>query len=660
MVDLLWPLRGSGLLGSAGVFLFVLLILGTVPGGWALLRYRIGKSTAGPLWLLLAFELLACGYALFTPPWQMPDEPHHMLHVELARTVGMTVNEQAGLAQPTSTQGRAFRHATDGILGSMEATHTEHWLPFVKPLREFDVIPGPSQLANPPAFYAVASVVTRPLANKPLVARLAAVRALGVVLASWTVWACGAVGRLVWRPRAKRAEIPMALAVAVPGFCALAGGVSNDRLADLIAALLIALLVDGVLERSRLSRPVPWAIGIVVLCLLGLLTKRTVLPLFVLVPVAVGIRLRRHVQWMLFSAIAAEVAIALVVVATWSPRLALWEREPSPAASARCSDSHDGGSGICLAPYANVKQQFPLVRARDLADSDLQLTFWVRAPGAPSAINANVRTGTDVIIDQTSPATDGWSYVSARGHVPKDVDEMWVTLNNNEGAGVDLDNVVLELAPPGVTPTAGIITAEGGDPLAQFHDNQVVNGSGEQAMAGVPTFAPTSVQRGGNSALDALSRIVRQPRVVTDSTGIVSSKVAEAFGMYWGTAGWHLPAPLLPLGVLIVLAVLVAVAVAGSVGAILRRRFPAGGFLLFAAFCAVLAIVVRDLPPDAAEPLMGRYLYPGLVAQSALLAAGAGYYWRWGATSLQRTARASIIGFHVLFVATVFAPFVLK
>jgi hypothetical protein len=102
------------------------------------------------------------------------------------------------------------------------------------------------------------------------------------------------------------------------------------------------------------------------------------------------------------------------------------------------------------------------------------------------------------------------------------------------------------------------------------------------------------------------------------------------------------------------------VGVGGSVGAILRRRFPAGGLLLLAAFCVALATLVRDLPPDAAEPLFGRYLYPGLVAQSAVLAAGIGYYWRWGPATLQRTARVSIIGFHALFVATVFAPFLLK
>jgi hypothetical protein len=130
--------------------------------------------------------------------------------------------------------------------------------------------------------------------------------------------------------------------------------------------------------------------------------------------------------------------------------------------------------------------------------------------------------------------------------------------------------------------------------------------------------------------------------------------------MYWGTAGWHLPEPLLPRGVLIVLGAVVAVAIAGSVGAILRRRFPAGGLLLLAAAAMGLATIVRDLPPTAAEPLFGRYLYPALVAQTVVLAAGAGYYWRWSVTGLRNAAWASIVGMHALFLATVFLPFLLK
>src|SRR5205085_2361990 len=191
MIDLLWPVRGSGLLGGVGVLVFLALILGTLPAGWALLRRRVGRGAAGPLWLLLTFG-------------------------GLARRGGGLVDEQAAVAAVTTKEGGAFRQSTDEIFHSMLATDTEHWLPFAKPLRQFDVIPGPSEMSHPPAYYALASLVTRPVASAPLLGRLAAVRALGVVLAGWTVWVCGAVGRLIWRPTARRAEVPMALAVAVP------------------------------------------------------------------------------------------------------------------------------------------------------------------------------------------------------------------------------------------------------------------------------------------------------------------------------------------------------------------------------------------------------------------------------------------------------------
>jgi hypothetical protein len=82
--------------------------------------------------------------------------------------------------------------------------------------------------------------------------------------------------------------------------------------------------------------------------------------------------------------------------------------------------------------------------------------------------------------------------------------------------------------------------------------------------------------------------------------------------------------------------------------------------LLAATVVVALATLTKELPPDAAEQLYGRYLYPGLVAQTAVLAAGVGWFWRWGSSSLRSAARASIGAFHVVFVATVFAPFLLK
>jgi hypothetical protein len=338
--------------------------------------------------------------------------------------------------------------------------------------------------------------------------------------------------------------------------------------------------------------------------------------------------------------LAVGATVAVVVLATWSPRLALWEREPSPAAAARCADPHTGAWSICLVPYANVKQQLPLVKVRDLRGNEVQLGFWVRAPGPPATVRAVARTTHDVVVDQTAEASSGWAYVSARGRAPRHVDELSLTIDNPSGSAVHVDDVTL-----------GVVG---------LHDNRLVNGSGELADPRVPTFLPRSAQRGANSAIDAVSRVVREPRTIAASVGLVGSRVADAFGMYWGTAGWRLPAPVLPVGVIVVLGLLVAAGLVGSVAAIMQRRFPAGSLLVVATVVVALATLSKELPPDAAEQLYGRYLYPGLVAQTAVLAAGIGYFWRWGATTVRGAARASIVGFHALFVATVFAPFLLK
>src|SRR5206468_323911 len=89
-VGVWWPFRGSGVIGGLSLVVFLLAMVATVPLGWWLIRRRFGPRSAGPLWPLLAFVLLAGVYALVTPPWQMPDEPQHVVHVELVRRVGVS------------------------------------------------------------------------------------------------------------------------------------------------------------------------------------------------------------------------------------------------------------------------------------------------------------------------------------------------------------------------------------------------------------------------------------------------------------------------------------------------------------------------------------------------------------------------------------------
>ena len=102
---MLWPFAGSEPALDLALAGMIAGLLALVPLGWVFLRRRWGLTVAGPLWPLLFFEILAGAYAFLTPPWQMPDEPQHMLYVELVREAGTAIPERlvAGRAPQAAT-----------------------------------------------------------------------------------------------------------------------------------------------------------------------------------------------------------------------------------------------------------------------------------------------------------------------------------------------------------------------------------------------------------------------------------------------------------------------------------------------------------------------------------------------------------------------------
>src|SRR5438132_7608622 len=287
-----WPVRGLSGPGVIAMGALLVVVLALVPVALGIWKRATGSTIH--LWPVAAFVVLASVYAVATPPWQMSDEPQHMVRVEVVRQAGIGAPQHLlPGAAPSPPAARALASADRAVVASMRATDAARYLPGAGPALHAGIVPGPREMAHPPLYYVVAAVLTKPFSGRPLLARLALLRAFGVLLAAMTVVVCGAVGRLLW-PGRPLAEVPMALALGVPAFVATAGSVNNDGIAVLLGAVLVYVLLAGALGRSWLARPLPWAAAVVLVTIAGVATKRTFLPLVLLVLPAAAFRLRHR------------------------------------------------------------------------------------------------------------------------------------------------------------------------------------------------------------------------------------------------------------------------------------------------------------------------------------------------------------------------------
>ena len=634
----LWPWHGSGPLGGLALALALVLLSASVPLVWYVLRRRAGQNVAGPVWPLLAFLAVGLTYALIVPPWQMPDEPQHMVHVEVVRRGGFgAADALLPYKSPPARLERINAGVDRQIVASMRDAHATRWMPWARGALDAGTVPGPNELSHPPLYYDAAAVLLRPFGGLPVVARVGILRVLGVVLATVVVWCCGAAGRLLF-PRRPWAEATAALAVAVPTFAVFAGAVNNDALAQPFAALLLLVLLAGVLEAGPLARPLPWLGLVAVIFGLGALTKGTFVPLIPVILVALGVRARRHPRLVGAALAAVAVAVVAVLVTGASPRLAGWHRATTTGA-ARCRGGHDDGWAICLSPSSyQVSQKVPLVDADKLAGADVRAEAWVRGAGAAFSLDVDTDSRRVAHADQqTIPA---WQHVVATGHVAHHPGFVSVALTAKGPGTVAVDDVRLS-------------RLDGSD--------VITNGSGRATVPGAPSTLPGPVRRGVDGGVDAVDRVVLQPRAVLHSSGIVTRRAAQAFGSFWGTVGWP-PMPLFPIALQWALAVLVVVAAVGFVLLIVRRAFPltAAAVLVAAILSVGAAAVLRALPPTDVEAISGRYLFPAMVAFVVVLAAGWRSVWSWSDGAFRTAARVSIPVMHALFIGFLLVPFLLK
>jgi len=654
-IGVTWPFRGSGSAGTLALVIFLLATIATVPLGWWLICRRFGHRSAGPLWPLLAFVLLAGVYAVVTPPWQMPDEPQHVGHVELVRRVGVSdVESLLGAPRPGALRARAAVDAE--LVQSLRDTDLVRWEPGLTKELAQGKVPGPRELTHPPLYYVLGAAVTKPFQGAPLVARLAVLRALGIVLAAWTVWACGLVGRLLWPGRAL-AEAPLAIVVAIPTFVAYAGSANNDGLAALLGALMIVLLVAGVTNAPRL-RPELWALGIAALAVAGVGTKRTFLPLLLLVPVAVAIRARTRVHAVLATVIVSQLVIGLAVVAFSQPRVAIWQGV-SPHESYRCRGGRTGAWALCVSRRSGgLRQAVSLADLQDVTGSNVRFAMWARGSSTGSGLSVRLESDLGTVASRDAPISERWTSVETIGQVPDAASDLWVNINPSGPGVVRVDDVeVTPVDTPAGTPGDGLAAGS----ISGARRNLLANGSGTQAVRSAAWPLPTSVQRAFNSGVAAAASVVLEPSRVLASTGIIWDHATTTFATFWATAGWPIPPQLFPAVLRWLLGLLVLVAVGGVMTGWLRAAWrPGFGVVVAGAVVAVAAVVLRNMPPDDSAVVSGRYLFPGLVAITAVLAAGWRQLWPNDDRSFRRLTRLLVPAMHALFIAFVLVPFLAR
>jgi hypothetical protein len=485
------------------------------------------------------------------------------------------------------------------------------------------------------------------------------------MVTGWAVWLCGAAARMVWPDRKRVAEAPLVLAAGVPTVAAFAGAVNNDALANLVGALLLVLVAAGATGWAR-RRPWLWAGGLATTELLGMLTKRTELPLVLAVPAALLFRYLLQLRRLLVFAVAGQLALGILALGLPAHRLALWEPNGTER-DYRCPGGTVGPTAICIEPSARdgMRQFVSLAALRDIDGRTATVGFWVR--GAP-VDQARVVIGEGGAADvRTVPVHREWTFHAVQFVPNRDAGQLPIGFAGAAGSRLDFDGIVLAAGRFSQTPP---VYREGHDDVVwdgRQASNLLLNGSGEQAARSAPHWVPAPVRRVLNGAVDQSALIVARWPDTARSLDVIWTRVTETFGMFWATVGWEVPPLLLSAGVLLVLALLVA---SGWVGAALQVFRPGDrergltalgvGALGLCAAVACIGVLARGLPPDRELVISGRYLFSALVAIVVVLASGWRRLWPGDDRSFRSAVRWFALSTHSVFVIAMFFPFLAR
>ncbi len=240
------------------------------------------------LTILLCYWIAGALYAIYTPAWQLPDEPAHYNYIRQLVEAGCCPRIEAGdwsgdyLAQLTSG-----RFAPE-LLGDLDSIQYEDH--------------------HPPLYYLLASPVFR-LSNGDLIS----LRFYSLALGAGVVALSYLISRRVLPAQPQVALGVMALVAFLPQHLHMMSAVNNDALAELLVGLALLWLLrhlDG-------DKTPVWQLGLLVG--LALLTKLTVYFLALLAPLGLWLRWRRDggPPGALLRTLAVYAAIAVIIGGVW-------------------------------------------------------------------------------------------------------------------------------------------------------------------------------------------------------------------------------------------------------------------------------------------------------------------------------------------------------
>lgn len=242
--------------------------------------------------VVAAYVFIGVLYGVFTPTWQVPDEPAHYNYIRsLAEGRGLPVLEPGDYDQ-------AYR----------DRLTTEKFPP------ELSIEPLEYEDHQPPLYYLLATPVYLLFGGAVLPLRL-----LSLLLGAGVVVVAFTAVQTIFPAQPQLGLIAAAFVAFIPQHVAMTAGVNNDTLAELVVGITLWALVVYLGEKQER----PWHVGLLLAA--ALLTKTTAYVLVGVALLAVVIRWRRErrteawavrqVAWMLVP--------ALVLSAPWFIRNAL-------------------------------------------------------------------------------------------------------------------------------------------------------------------------------------------------------------------------------------------------------------------------------------------------------------------------------------------------